>query len=437
MKLTIDNIGKVRHADLDLDGMTVIIGDNNMGKSTVGKVLYSVFHSFSHMIEGVKDARTDYILTAANVPNANFIKSRFGYLKTPVEELDDERLKGILQMAYERQRPYRLVGRYKASPELQLTIDEAAERVRTYAMKAKSISELDLAHDVITADLNKYFDDQFLSVFKDSDGAGQIELTVQGKKIKSAWGNGVEKMTMEIHLSSDAWFVGSPLALNSIAKNNPLPGRRISFDPMHDDLVIKLRRSRPGDIVAKRVADMDLRQIYELLDQRLSANFEYQSKEGLAMSMSELTHPLHAVNLSMGLKTFALLRMMLEANILKAKDVLVLDEPENHLHPASQVLFAEIVVLLQRIYSLTVLLTTHSPYFLEAIELYSRKYIKETGKGAKLKVYQPKKVDAYGRIEFDDVSDNTTEMYRKFAAALRELDLLRNDVESYSEVENA
>ena len=437
MKLKIDNIGKVRHADLDLDGMTVIIGDNNMGKSTVGKVLYSVFHSFSHMIEGVKDARTDYILTAANVPNAKFIKSKFGYLRTPIEELDDERLKGILQMAYNRQQPYRLAGRSERSQQLQLIVDEAAERVRMYATKAQSISELDLAHDVITADLNKYFDNQFISAFKDSDGTGQIELTVQGMKIKSAWGNDGEKMTIGIHLSSDAWFVGSPLALNSIANNNPISGRRISFDPMHDDLVMKLRRTRPGDIVAKRVADMDLRPVYELFDQRVSADFDYQSKEGLSMSMSELTLPLHAVNLSMGLKTFALLRMMLEANVLKAKDVLVLDEPENHLHPASQVLFAEIVVLLQRIYGLTILLTTHSPYFLEAIELYSRKYINETGQGAKLKVYQPKKVDAYGRIEFDDVSDNTSEMYRKFAAALRELDLLRNEVESHFEIQNA
>lgn len=39
MKLEIRNLAKIIEADIEIDGITVIAGDNNTGKSTVGKTL--------------------------------------------------------------------------------------------------------------------------------------------------------------------------------------------------------------------------------------------------------------------------------------------------------------------------------------------------------------------------------------------------------------
>ena len=36
MRLYLKNVGKVSEADIKLDGITVIAGENNTGKSTVG-----------------------------------------------------------------------------------------------------------------------------------------------------------------------------------------------------------------------------------------------------------------------------------------------------------------------------------------------------------------------------------------------------------------
>lgn len=82
-------------------------------------------------------------------------------------------------------------------------------------------------------------------------------------------------------------------------------------------------------------------------------------------------------NLSTGLKAFALIERLLESGKLKQKDVLILDEPEIHLHPEWQLIYAETIVALQKEFDLTVLVTTHSPYFLEAMEVYARKYKSE------------------------------------------------------------
>ena len=69
-------------------------------------------------------------------------------------------------------------------------------------------------------------------------------------------------------------------------------------------------------------------------------------------------------NLASGLKTFVILKKLLQNGVLVEKGVLILDEPEVHLHPEWQLQFAEIIVLLQKEFNLHTLLTTHSPYFL-------------------------------------------------------------------------
>lgn len=45
MELSIKNIGKIKEADVSISGITVIAGENNTGKSTVGKVLFSLISS--------------------------------------------------------------------------------------------------------------------------------------------------------------------------------------------------------------------------------------------------------------------------------------------------------------------------------------------------------------------------------------------------------
>ena len=45
MKLNIKNFAKIKNADILIDGITVIAGENNTGKSTVGKILFSLYNS--------------------------------------------------------------------------------------------------------------------------------------------------------------------------------------------------------------------------------------------------------------------------------------------------------------------------------------------------------------------------------------------------------
>ena len=49
MNLKIKDFGVIKNADIKVDGITVITGNNNTGKSTIGKVFFSYFNSFHDM----------------------------------------------------------------------------------------------------------------------------------------------------------------------------------------------------------------------------------------------------------------------------------------------------------------------------------------------------------------------------------------------------
>ena len=49
MKLQLQNILKVESADIELGGLTVITGENDSGKSSIGKVLFSLLKATNNV----------------------------------------------------------------------------------------------------------------------------------------------------------------------------------------------------------------------------------------------------------------------------------------------------------------------------------------------------------------------------------------------------
>ena len=61
MRLKIENCAKISYAEFEFNGLTLIAGNNNTGKSTVGKVLYSLFRSLSNADKRVIERRQESI----------------------------------------------------------------------------------------------------------------------------------------------------------------------------------------------------------------------------------------------------------------------------------------------------------------------------------------------------------------------------------------
>ncbi len=61
MKIQLKNIGIVQDSTIALDGLTVITGKNNSGKSTVGKTVYSLLDAVSDLREKAELDKKHYV----------------------------------------------------------------------------------------------------------------------------------------------------------------------------------------------------------------------------------------------------------------------------------------------------------------------------------------------------------------------------------------
>lgn len=75
-----------------------------------------------------------------------------------------------------------------------------------------------------------------------------------------------------------------------------------------------------------------------------------------------------------GIKQIGVIQILLYKGKLKNGSFLIIDEPEVNLHPEWQFKFAQILVLLAKELNITLYLNSHSPMFIEAMEVLTQYY---------------------------------------------------------------
>ena len=121
-----------------------------------------------------------------------------------------------------------------------------------------------------------------------------------------------------------------------------------------------------------------------------------------------------------GIKMFGFLQILILNGAIKKGSFLIFDEPEIHLHPKWQLEYAKIIVYLVK-EGIKVLVNSHSPYMMEALELYSKNDNINTN------FYLANKVDEYSIIE--NVTNNLELIYQKLAEPINSLELLDDTVD--------
>ena len=113
-------------------------------------------------------------------------------------------------------------------------------------------------------------------------------------------------------------------------------------------------------------------------------------------------------------------RVAIAGILAMSPKVLVLDEPEIHLHPEWQLAYAELIVLLQKKFDLTIVITTHSPYFLDAIDVFSAKHEVSD----KVNYYL---AENDGKVSYlKNVTDHIDAIYKKLSDPMQELENIRS-----------
>lgn len=424
MKLRVSNIGRVRHAEIEIDGITVIAGENNTGKSVMGKALWCMFNGYHNLHSCVAEeriARIADIVVRQVSPRLTLSNAlqRFGIEDLLVSFVDTgdasveaaQTLLGeISSLMHER------FGGVGIEPHL---LDDAVDEI----VDAMTTDD----GEILAYFLESRFSDEFYGQARSLYGgeSGEVCLTIQSEEAKvSLSESGITVGGSVFDLHAEAVYFDDPFVLDDIdamrVNPRPLSPRSVRGVNHRTHLQHLLQRSfGAGNALESIEAGKRLSVIYDKLarvcDGEVVASGPQRSR--LIFVPHGINDSLALGNLSSGLKTFVMISILLMNGAIEKNGTIILDEPEIHLHPAWQVQLAELVVLLQKEFGLHVLLTCHSPYFIRAIETYSVKYgITDACH------YYLSSVGERGVAALTDVSEDMEPIYRALFIPLQELE---------------
>lgn len=99
-------------------------------------------------------------------------------------------------------------------------------------------------------------------------------------------------------------------------------------------------------------------------DDVLSSKFSFKRADGKTFDLMEC---------ATGIKSFSILQILLKNGSLTNKTLLIIDEPESHLHPQWIIEYARILVLLNKQIGVKIFLASHDPDLVSAIKYISEK----------------------------------------------------------------
>lgn len=426
MRLTLENIAKVRKADVEINGITVIAGENNTGKSTVGKALYSVFNSLYHVENQIREER---VRTISNFLDGLYLRAKQDYInisatnrRAIAERLIENYYEQSNQVEYIKSVIVSFLSK-EVEQDTEALKSKEVDEISCRIKEVLEVSDDEILKLVLVSKLNSEFNRQINNIYH--DGKGTIYLAIRKEQTEIVIsGNFVKEIQKPISLQTEVVYLDDPFVLDEsssfVEMNLSNFVRRTMRGDHRSDVREKLiNRRKESTTIDEILINRKLKRIYEKLDAICDGQIIPREAYGFGYKRKDSNKILDVKNISTGLKTFVILKTLLINGTLKENGTIILDEPEIHLHPQWQLLFAELIVLIQKEFNMHILLNTHSPYFLQAIEVYAAKY--EIADKCK---YYLAQLDGDMAV-INDVSDSTETIYKLLAKPFQDLENVR------------
>lgn len=430
-RFTLNNYHAISHAEIDLDGITVIAGCNGCGKSTIARWLYALIN-YSNEFNSLVDKKLTQSLNqqinrmmriARNLDSDN---SRKAPRLKPISESVLKESMGSLFSDF--------------SPDYSALLSAFENKVEFFRPLLTDDLELHLHNDSYVDWLKKSLGQKhsdngdFIADFCDQSINDAIALSKKSEQAKQErnlamlldfikeemdfTGNLPEEMglnengrdlvsrerfiaPLELH---NAVYVDTPMALSNFFSWDNNIWEKLKYAvansrrPMPESarkLALRIRKIIGGDITV----DTD----------EISPELRYRRKE------DNLDIPVYEA--ATGLKTFAYMLRLIENGYLTENSILIIDEPEAHLHPQWIVEFARILVLLNREVGCKILLASHNPDMIAAIRSISSAH----GTLDATRFYQAEKDPESLRYTYKNLGSDIEEIFQSFNIALERI----------------
>lgn len=440
MKLYLDKVGIINDSTIELNGLTVITGLNNSGKTTVGKVLFSICDALENMKESSFRDKRRYVYNvfyrlANTIFSLNVDLRNSVYHGIEMEQLqpsmianinmghmpeinnEQELVEAIQMFNDDLNNVVVMANKQKSVDDYDRLVPKIREEL---TFLEKSLSEISLqqyAEAKTETILKLEFNDQILPVVS-PESLGKIVLEDEDKKVIDIIIQNNEVTFRDQYLgytNTNVLFIDNVFVLddltNSIDRNRFTSLRNRYNDFLttvtgegHNKKIVKLLR-RPNDNIYENILiENNTSSIFN----KINSVFDDEIKNSEGKFVCAQTK-LDIRNLAMGAKVFAIVKQLLENGSINSDTMLILDEPEVHLHPEWQNVLAEVVVLIMKELGTKIVLTTHSSQFLMALETYTKKYKQIE----KFKVYSTERDGK--EAHYEDATNKLQKVYYKLA----------------------
>lgn len=397
LNLRIENIGKLNKIDIDLEGITILGAKNDSGKSTISKVLgtsINAINNYENLFESLLNRRLRRRIIEINgILSNNFDNKDLDTSEIPEEfKVFFDNNENIYDFPFEYDKFSRRTSDKTYNQELNELIKGFKYLVDFFA-KEITKEDLEKLHDLINS-LEKLMKDRptnykrnlisefFIRNFKGSiknfhnNNGSKIEITQNKNVIFEAHFNSENRMDMcntGYSELKNVVYIESPIIIDKINRVRHIPdnARSLNFE---NNLIEMLLNEQEDDLLDEENENKN--KVLQLISQIVNGKLEKDEKGRIInrFKFKRGSYEIETSNLATGIKSFVTIQLLLENNWLNKECLLIIDEPEVHLHPEWQVKFAEVLVLLNKYLNVNIYLNTHSTYIIEAFQVLSTNY---------------------------------------------------------------
>ncbi|NHM08353.1 ATP-binding protein [Flavobacterium sp. CYK-4] len=390
LRVKTERFRAVNSADIIIDGITLVAGENGCGKSTISKLLYYLFKTISNYDVLVKQKlnkdlrdilrfleifQQEVVYSQSdrkvrNEYNREIEDLRRGlFFSDFLEEEIDKWISLVDKVEYlyinYNQAENNLFDEGKLSNSrlnrLNRIIKELLGREfeftdsRDAFGKIKEIisDRFKEAKGKINSRPTSIFIEELANVFSDSKLPRKFEVREYEDIIVS-----LEKSNLSIPFSiQNAIYIDTPMMISVGDSHNS------HWDDLND-LLLEGQSNYKNDIT-DIISDQIMKGDVEYDDGIFMADeFKFKRKDGAVFNL---------LDVATGIKSFSIIQLLMKNGHLNNKTLLIIDEPESNLHPQWIIEYARVIVFLNKYFGVKFFLASHNPDMVSAIRYISEK----------------------------------------------------------------